>query len=831
MAMSPETPRSSSPPCAARGMLLPDDEGADGAAAPPACEFLVLKFGGTSVSSAANWRRIAAIVKQRLAGSDSELPTKILIVHSALSKVTDKLHACLEQAVERKRDSGGTGGSGAGFRDASQPAGRHRATLEDIVAQHMALAEDMGIARAEAELLLNPYRKELQRILEGASLIAEVSPRTKARVVAMGELLSTTLGAAFLQEALSDEGGCMWLEARELLRSTNEATGGLLQPPDELTFLNAGCEFSPRPSLQRQVARAAERLFITQGFIAANANGDTVLLGRGGSDTSASYFACVLEARRLEIWTDVPGMFTANPRMESKARLLRTLSFEEAQELASAGAKVLHPRCIGPVMKYDIPIMVCDTFRPQLEGTVISSRAQDKGVVKAVAVRHGIPVVNLDHGMRGQIGFLADVFKVFKAQSISIDLVSTSKNSVTLSLDPETVVTGAMELVTEELSKFCKVTVYANCGSVSLVGAQIRAALASVAPALMIFRNFKVHMMTQAANDLNLTFVVDDEHAEPIATELHNLYSRTVNSPRTFGKTWTSLALLDKRQQPMPDISLNAMGSGPCNSPVPGSPSRGAPAPADVSHPIKVGIVGWRGMVGSVLLQRMIEENDYDGSFEAVFFSTSQVGEPGPDITGGVPLSDAMSVAALGEMAIILTCQGGEYSKEMHPKLRNSGWNGYWVDAASALRTESNAVIVLDPINRAAIDAAMDGGVIRDFVGGNCTVSLMLMALGGLFEKGWVQSVQSMTYQSASGAGARHMRELVQQMNQLGQCIGGDQAAAAAAAAGDGAAATTAGPLELAGSVHDVMQQDSFPTEQFRAPLAGSLLPFIDKQV
>ena len=293
--------------------------------------FIVLKFGGTSVSSAANWKRIAAIIRQRLGARDETSP-KIVIVHSALSKVTDKLHLCLHQAIERRRSSGdgGADGGSSNFKDASQPAGTHRVTLEEIIAQHMSLAADMGIPTDEAELLLLPYRKELQRILEGASLIAEVSPRTTARVVAMGELLSTTLGAAFLETALSDIGGCMWLEARELLRSS-DAASGLLSPPDELSFLNASCDCPPRKSLQRQMAQASQRIFLTQGFIAAKANGDTVLLGRGGSDTSASYIACLLQAQRLEIWTDVPGMFTANPRIEANARLLRTLSFEEAQ--------------------------------------------------------------------------------------------------------------------------------------------------------------------------------------------------------------------------------------------------------------------------------------------------------------------------------------------------------------------------------------------------------------------------------------------------------------------------------------------------------------------
>ena len=305
-------------------------------------EFLVLKFGGTSVSTAANWRRIAAIVRQRIeAGGDN---LNVVLVHSALSGVTDKLQRCLEQVLERRRSSD----TGNGPHDAQQPSGTHKRTLTEIMTQHTDLIQALGLPEAEAQVMLAPYHKELQRVLEGASLISEVSSRTKARVVAMGELLSTTIGAAALSQMLPEGMSC-WLEARELLRCAKVPGGVRL--PEEQAFLSAACDFEPDPELQARLASDSPRVFVTQGFIASNNDGDTVLLGRGGSDTSAAYLAAMLQASFLEIWTDVPGMFTANPRLIPHAKLLRTLSFEEAQELASTGAKILHPRCIGPAVR------------------------------------------------------------------------------------------------------------------------------------------------------------------------------------------------------------------------------------------------------------------------------------------------------------------------------------------------------------------------------------------------------------------------------------------------------------------------------------------------
>ena len=182
----------------------------------------------------------------------------------------------------------------------------------------------------------------------------------------------------------------------------------------------------------------------------------------------------------------------------------------------------------------------------------------------------------------------------------------------------------------------------------------------------------------------------------------------------------------------------------------------------------KVGFVGWRGMVGSVLIDRMKEENDFK-LIHPVFFTTSQIGEPGPDIGSGVqPLIDANSVEYLGDMDLVVSCQGSDYTKQMHQLLRNSGWNGYWIDAASFLRKSEKSIIVLDPINSDQIEKGIDTGI-KDYVGGNCTVSLMLMAIGGLFKENLIQWVCSMTYQAASGAGAASMQELLTQMTQIGE--------------------------------------------------------------
>ena len=232
----------------------------------------------------------------------------------------------------------------------------------------------------------------------------------------------------------------------------------------------------------------------------------------------------------------------------------------------------------------------------------------------------------------------------------------------------------------------------------------------------------------------------------------------------------------------------------------------------------KLGMVGWRGMVGSVLMDRMRAEKDF-ALVDTTFFTTSNAGGAGPDVgQGSSPLQSATDIAALAEMDLIITCQGGDYTNDVYPKLRAAGWNGYWIDAASALRMADDAVIILDPVNRAVIDRALNDGV-KNYIGGNCTVSLMLMALGGLYEAGLVEWMSAMTYQAASGAGAQNMRELIAQMG------------AVHAAVADKLADPASAILDIDRKVAETLRDKDFPTENFGVPLAGSLIPWIDKQL
>jgi aspartate-semialdehyde dehydrogenase len=233
---------------------------------------------------------------------------------------------------------------------------------------------------------------------------------------------------------------------------------------------------------------------------------------------------------------------------------------------------------------------------------------------------------------------------------------------------------------------------------------------------------------------------------------------------------------------------------------------------------LKVGFVGWRGMVGSVLMQRMLEENDF-ALIEPQFFTTSQIGGKGPNVGKDTPaLLNAKDIDALKGMDAIVSCQGGDYTSEIFPQLRNSGWTGHWVDAASTLRMEKDAVIILDPVNSYVIqDALKKGG--NNWVGGNCTVSLMLMALNGLFKANLVDWATSMTYQAASGAGAQNMRELLKQM--------GEAHFAASELLADPASAI----LDIDRTIAGTLRDNSFPTSHFGVPLAGSLIPWIDKDL
>jgi diaminopimelate decarboxylase/aspartate kinase len=471
----------------------------------PPSAWIVLKFGGTSVSSLANWTNIARIVGERCAGG-----ARVLIVQSAIIGITDRLERLLNAAIGHA----------------------HEEELRAIEECHRRLAAELGVPLGEE---VERHLAEVREIAAGVALVREVSERTRARVMASGEMMATHIGARFLASRGLD---VVWRDVRGMLRAERQAGAA------RVNVLSAVCGFAPDAQLEALLAPLA-RVVITQGFIASDDEGNTVLLGRGGSDTSAAYLAAKLRAQRLEIWTDVPGMFSADPRATPTARLLRALHYDEAQEIATSGAKVLHPRCILPARQYRIPLHIYATHVPGMEGTVLGAEgAEGDAQVKAVCTKKGITLISLESpGMWHEVGFLADAFQVFKRHGMSVDLVSTSETNVTVSLDPaaNTLDNARVAELVADLSRLCRVQVIGPCASVSLVGRNIRAILHQLGGAFEFFEEQKIYLVSQAANDLNFTFVVDEDQGHRLVQQLHELLIRPVPGDRVLGPTWQQL--------------------------------------------------------------------------------------------------------------------------------------------------------------------------------------------------------------------------------------------------------------------------------------------------
>ena len=466
--------------------------------------WVILKFGGTSVSSRACWDTIEHVVRTRI--GEGLFP---VVVCSALTEITDLLEQMLPGAVE----------------------GHYEATLETIRQRHLDLAHDLEI---DGTSILEATFDELTRLALGASLTHEEGPRLRARVMATGEYMSTRLGAAFLASQGLDVG---WRDAKTMLHATKQPFLHW-----QRRYRSAACRFDPDPALQEELAGADNQLILTQGFIASNAEGETVLLGRGGSDTSASCLAAVLGAERLEIWTDVPGMFTADPHEIPSARLLRKLGYREGQELATMGAQVLHPRGIEPVQEAGIPLHLRCTSAPNLEGTVISANTPDYGAhIKAIVAKTGVTLISMESiGMWHAVGFLADAFASFRARGLSIGLVATSETNVTVSLDrvENTLEPAQIDALLEDLNRYCHAVQIGPCAIVSLIGRNIRSLLHEVGPALEVFHEQRIHQISQAASDLNFSFVVDESQAPRIVRKLHAQLFGKREPERLFGPTW-----------------------------------------------------------------------------------------------------------------------------------------------------------------------------------------------------------------------------------------------------------------------------------------------------
>lgn len=472
----------------------------------PSAPYVVLKFGGTSVASRSRWQTIANVMQEHL-----ENGYRPFVVCSAVAGVSNTLDKLLGEAVR----------------------GAHEPVLKQLRLLHTDLAHGLDV---DPELV-EDYLEELSRLALGVSLIREVNPRLHARVMSMGELMSTTLGAAFLN---SQGLNTRLLDARKILASIDDA-----DLPDNRRYLSAACGFEPDTALQSALEEDDASAFLTQGFIASTPAGETVLLGRGGSDTSAAYFAAKLGADRLEIWTDVPGMFTANPRQIPSARLLRHLGYDEAQELATMGAKVLHPRCLEPVRRHGIPLYIRSTEDPGLESTLISNEAPDLGAkVKAISSKSGITLISMDTlGMWQQVGFLADVFATFKRHGLSVDLVATSETNVTVSLDTaaNALDQARVRALLKDLNTYCVAREIGPCAVVSLIGRNIRSILHELGPAFEVFEEQQIYLVSQAASDLNMSFVVDEEQAERLMRRIHSQLFAFEQTDELFGPSWQTI--------------------------------------------------------------------------------------------------------------------------------------------------------------------------------------------------------------------------------------------------------------------------------------------------
>lgn len=463
---------------------------------------LITKFGGTSVSTRENWEHIVSITRTHQ--GNGFLP---IVVCSALSGASNQLEALVEAALLNE----------------------HQANAMQLQHSYFSLADALEVSRE----LISYELQQLNQWLTGIALLKEAPAKTRAQLLSLGELMMTRLGHAFLEK---NGFRCLWYDARQAL-CTIPMPGG-----DTVNFLAARCEGIYNPKLAEHFAQSGAEVIITQGFIAANPQGETVLLGRGGSDTSGALFASTLKASACEIWTDVPGIYTANPHQLPNARLLKQLNYDEAQEIASMGAKVLHPNCLPPVKHANIPMFVKFTKQPKHSGTRISEESDTNAPqIKSIQVKRNITLISIDTlHMWQQVGFLADVFAAFKLHGFSVDLLSSSEFNITLSLDNHAKLRGniALHALLTDLNTLGRVKIIEPCSAVSLVGQNIRMVLPQLGPTLAVFEAQQVYLMSLASNDLNLTFVVDEEHADKLCQKLHTLLIESNPQSFYYSKSW-----------------------------------------------------------------------------------------------------------------------------------------------------------------------------------------------------------------------------------------------------------------------------------------------------
>jgi diaminopimelate decarboxylase/aspartate kinase len=491
---------------------------------------IVLKFGGTSVADRAAHERLVDIVSQRLAHSP-------LVVVSAMSGVSDALIVVLERAL-----AGDDEASAGALRAIGE---RHRLVLGQTPAPK-------GEVQA-ASSVIEEIMGGLESLRRGIVLLKDASPWVRAKVVGAGELLSSRIVLAALRAAgmQAEE-----VDARGIIRTAG------LDPEKDPPVPAAIAELADnrlRPHL------GPGRVVVTQGFIASDGQGRPTLLGRGGSDYSASLLGSVLGAERIEIWTDVDGVLTANPRIVPDAKRVQLLSFDEASELAYFGAKVLHPSTVLPAIEAEIPVWVGNARRPGGRGTTILAApvqpVDDRWVVKAIADKRGLSVITIvSTRMLMAHGFLARIFRVFDAHRTSVDLVSTSEVSVSLTVDDE----RALAAIVEDLSEFARVEVERDMAVICLVGDGMRGRAGLAEEVFRAIRGVPVRMITQGASAINLSLVVSEADREAALRALHGAFFRGSLPPEVFGESTRDLddaELATVREAAAPRAPLRMQGA------------------------------------------------------------------------------------------------------------------------------------------------------------------------------------------------------------------------------------------------------------------------------
>ena len=472
----------------------------------------VLKFGGTSVSGRSQWEIIARLVMAR-----RQQGRQVALVCSAVAGVTNDLSALADKPVSETRAAG-------------------------VLERHRQLAMELGVPETgwlpEAEQVI----RRCTHVLAESKDDNEKYP-ARAELMGLGEWLSTRIGAGFLQGFTP----VSWVDVRTALKVQDEP---LLSPARQ--WLSASCEPGSSPELVRDWEQM-ESVVITQGFMASTRDGRTALLGRGGSDTSAALLAGRLDASELEIWTDVPGLFSTDPRLVPQARLLAELGYDEALEMAASGAKVVHPRCIRAAAVTRTPVFIRDTRRPELAGTRIaeqktgSQRKRAQGVKAITCQQHMVVMLLQNVDTRREVGFLARVFDIFSRHGVSIDLVATSETTTTVALNGPAnhLDESALAALENDLRTQCTVRLYRDCVCVNLVGAGVRTALADLQSTMRFFDDHPLLMLSQSANDLCLSLLLNSRDHEVLLQQAHAVLIPTGTSPdhdqRVFGPSWQDI--------------------------------------------------------------------------------------------------------------------------------------------------------------------------------------------------------------------------------------------------------------------------------------------------